>query len=152
MLTTLKEILAHARAQRYAVPAFDCVEDVMVRAILETAEELQAPVILMGLPPDLTGNGMRYVSGLVRAVADHHSIPVALHLDHATELTLVQAAIDHGFTSVMVDGSSLPFAENVAFTRQSGRYGPSARNQRGRGAGARGWHGPGSRRRAANRC
>ncbi|MHB0960677.1 MAG: class II fructose-bisphosphate aldolase [Pirellulaceae bacterium] len=119
MLTTLKEILAHARAHRYAVPAFDCVEDVMVRAILETAEELQAPVILMGLPPDLTGNGMRYLSGLVRAVADHHSIPVALHLDHAMELSLVQAAIDHGFTSVMVDGSSLPFAENVAFTRQA---------------------------------
>ena len=43
MLTTLKEILGHARAHRYAVPAFDCVEDVMVRAILETAEELQAP-------------------------------------------------------------------------------------------------------------
>ena len=73
----------------------------------------------MGLPPDLKGNGMLYVSGLVRAVAEHHSIPVALHLDHATELTLVQAAIDHGFTSVMVDGSSLPFAENVAFTRRA---------------------------------
>ncbi len=117
MLTTLKEILHHARTHQYAVPAFDCVEDVMVRTILETAEALQAPVILMGLPPDLHGNGMRYVSGLVRAVADHHPVPVALHLDHAMDLDLVQAAIDHGFTSVMVDGSSLPFAENVAFTR-----------------------------------
>jgi ketose-bisphosphate aldolase len=119
VLTTLKEILAHARAHHYAVPAFDCVEDIMVRAILETAEQLQSPVILMGLPPDLCGNGMAYVAGLVRAVAEHHAVPVALHLDHTTELDLVQAAIDLGFTSVMVDGSSLPFAENVALTRKA---------------------------------
>ncbi len=117
MLTSLKNILEHARAHRYAVPAFDCVEDVMVRTILETAQELHAPVILMGLPADLQGNGMTYVPGLIRAVADHHPIPVALHLDHATDLRLVQAAIDRGFTSVMVDGSNLPFDENVAFTR-----------------------------------
>ena len=67
----------------------------------------------MCLPPDLTGNGMVYLSGLIRAVADSHSIPVALHLDHATQLDLVKAAVDHGFTSVMIDGSQLPFAENV---------------------------------------
>jgi len=110
-------MLGHARRNRYAVPAFDCVEDVMVRAILETAETLRAPVILMCLPMDLSGNGMIYIPRLVRAVADHHPIPVALHLDHATNLDLVKSAIDHGFTSVMVDGSNLPFADNVALTR-----------------------------------
>jgi fructose-bisphosphate aldolase class II len=117
VLTDLKTILEHARANRYAVPAFDCVEDVMVRTILERAEDLRAPVILMGLPSDLLGRGMIYLPGLVRAVADHHSIPVALHLDHAVDLHLVQQAIHHGFTSVMVDGSSLPFEENVALTK-----------------------------------
>jgi ketose-bisphosphate aldolase len=117
VLTSLKEILGHARANQYAVPAFDCIEDIMVRAILETAEELRAPVILMGLLPDLQGNGMVYVSRLIRAVAGHHAIPVALHLDHATDLELVRRAIDNGFTSVMVDGSSLPFDENVALTK-----------------------------------
>jgi fructose-bisphosphate aldolase class II len=117
MLTTLREILFQARQGHYAVPGFDCVEDVMVRAVLETAEALRAPVILMALPPDLAGNGMVYVSRLVRAVADHHPIPVGLHLDHATELDLVKKAIDHGFTSVMVDGSSLPLAENVRLTK-----------------------------------
>lgn len=116
VLTTLKEILGHARANRYAVPAFDCVEDVMVRTILETAESLRA-VILMGLPADLQGNGIVYVSRLIRGVAEHHTIPIALHLDHANDLDLVRAAIDHGFTSVMVDGSSLPFDENVALTK-----------------------------------
>ncbi len=119
MLTTLREILAHARENHYAVPGFDCVEDIMVRAILETAENLHAPVILMALPADLAGNGMTYVPRLVRAVADHHSIPIGLHLDHATDLELVKKAIDTGFTSVMVDGSSLPFDENVRLSRRA---------------------------------
>jgi fructose-bisphosphate aldolase class II len=73
----------------------------------------------MGLPPDLTGNGIAYLSGLVHAVADQHAIPTALHLDHALDLELVKAAIDNGFTSVMVDGSNLPFAENVALTKSA---------------------------------
>ncbi len=119
MLTTLREILCRARQAHYAVPGFDCVEDVMVRAVLETAEALRAPVILMALPLDLAGNGMVYVSRLIRAVADHHPIPVGLHLDHATDLDLVKKAIDNGFTSVMVDGSNLPLAENVRLTRQA---------------------------------
>jgi fructose-bisphosphate aldolase class II len=117
MLATLKDILPQARENQYAVPAFDCVEDVMVRAILETAESLRSPVILMCLPVDVQHNGMAYLPGLIRAVGDYHSIPVVLHLDHATDLELVKAAIDHGFTSVMVDGSSLAFQDNVALTR-----------------------------------
>jgi fructose-bisphosphate aldolase class II len=116
MLTTLQEILGHARKNQYAVPAFDCVEDVMVRAVLETAEAHGAPVILMCLAPDLEGNGMVYLPRLIAAVADCHRIPVALHLDHANEIDLVKAAVDNGFTSVMVDGSKLPFEENVRLT------------------------------------
>lgn len=117
MLTTLREILAPARAQHYAVPAFDCSEDIMVRAILETAEALRSPVILMTLLPELEGNGIVYMSRLIRGVAAYHKVPVVLHLDHADNLDLVKAAIDHGFTSVMLDGSSLPLAENIRFTR-----------------------------------
>ena len=117
MLTTLKDILGHARRNRYAVPAFDCTEDVMVRAILETAEAHGSPAILMCLWPDLDGNGMVYLPGLIRAVADHHRIPVALHLDHAAELDQIRAAVDAGFTSVMIDGSRLPFEENVRLTK-----------------------------------
>ena len=117
MLTTLREVLTKARAGHYAVPAFDCMEDVMVRAILETAEARRSPVVMMVLAPDLEGNGMAYVPGLIRAVADHHAVPVVLHLDHADNLDLVRAAVDRGFTSVMIDGSALEFAENVRLTR-----------------------------------
>ena len=75
MLTTLNEVLRAAQAGGYAVPAFDCVEDLMVRTILETCERLRAPAILMGLPgPDLDGNGWYYIPGLIRAVAERHDI------------------------------------------------------------------------------
>jgi len=118
MLTDLNTVLRSAQAGRYAVPAFDCVEDLMVRTILETCEALRCPAILMGLPgPDLDGNGWHYIPGLVRAVADRHNIPVVLHLDHATRLDDIKRAVDLGFTSVMIDGSCLPFAENARLTR-----------------------------------
>ncbi|MHB8899275.1 MAG: class II fructose-bisphosphate aldolase [Thermoguttaceae bacterium] len=117
MLHTLKQLLAHARAHAYAVPAFDCVEDVMVRCVLETAEKLRAPVIVMCLAPRPGTHDMDYLAGLVRAVADAHPIPVGLHLDHTSDLDVVRSAIDHGFTSVMVDGSTMPFEANVALTR-----------------------------------
>lgn len=117
MLVTAKQVLEDARANRYAVPAFDCVEDVMVRAVLETAEDRRAPVFIMALEPDIEGNGWTYFSGLVKAVADYHKIPVVLHLDHSERLDAIQKAVDLGFTSVMIDGSMLPFEENVRLTK-----------------------------------
>jgi len=117
MLASLTDILADARAKHYAVPAFDCVEDVMVRCILETAQARRSPVVLMCLPMDLEGNGWTYLPGLIRAVAGHHDVPVALHLDHATELGLIERAVECGFTSVMLDGSRLSFEENVRLTK-----------------------------------
>jgi fructose-bisphosphate aldolase class II len=117
MLVNAKGVLADARAKQYAVPAFDSVEDVWVRGILETAEACRAPVFLMCLEPDVAGNGWVYFSGLVKAVAGFHKVPVVLHLDHTTSLDSVKKAVDLGFTSVMIDGSSLPFEKNVALTR-----------------------------------
>jgi len=120
MLVTLKEVLADARANRYAVPAFDCAEDIMVRTILRTCEAERAPVIMMALELDLEtddGNGWVYHTALIRAVADHHNVPIVLHLDHATDLDTIRKAIDLGFTSVMMDGSRLPFEENARLTK-----------------------------------
>jgi len=117
MLTTLQDVLVRARANHYAVPAFDCSENVMVRTILEMAEALRAPVILACLEVDLKGNGWVYLPGLIKAVADHHNIPVVLHLDHASSLEMIRRAVDLGFTSVMIDGSALPFEENVRLTQ-----------------------------------
>ncbi|MBW8038594.1 MAG: class II fructose-bisphosphate aldolase [Planctomycetes bacterium] len=118
MLITLKDVLTDAKKNRYAVPAFDCVEDVMVRAILETCQKMRSPVVLMCLVgPDLDGNGWTYIPGLIKAVADFHDIPVVLHLDHATDLESIKKAIEIGFTSVMIDGSNLPFEQNIEITK-----------------------------------
>ncbi len=118
MLVTLNDILPQAREAHYAVPAFDCMEDVMIRTLLDTAEQEKSPIVLMALEHDLQGRGLTYISGLVRAVADSYDIPVVLHLDHADNLDIIKKAIDYGFTSVMYDGSQLPFQDNVARSRE----------------------------------
>jgi fructose-bisphosphate aldolase class II len=120
MLVSLNEVLTDARKGRYAVPAFDCCENVMVRTILETAEELNSPVILMCFEMQLEGNGWAYLPGLIRLVAEHHRIPIVLHLDHAETLDQIKRAVDCGFSSVMIDGSILAFEENVALTKAAG--------------------------------
>jgi len=122
MLVTLNEILPAARANRYAVPAFDCTEDVMIRPILDACEEMRSPVVLMALGHDLTGRGMDYISSIIRGVAPKYDIPIVFHLDHATDFDSIERAVTYGFTSVMYDGSKLPFDENVANTARVVRF------------------------------
>ncbi|MBL7221345.1 MAG: class II fructose-bisphosphate aldolase [Phycisphaerae bacterium] len=117
MLVTLKDILADARDNHYAVGAFNVIENVMLRTVLETAEAKEAPVIVMGLAADLEGAGWTYIAGLAKLAAEYHNIPVCLHLDHCYDLDYIRQAVDHGFTGVMYDGSSLPFDQNVKMTR-----------------------------------
>jgi ketose-bisphosphate aldolase len=122
MLATLKEVLGKARAGGYAVPAFDCTEDVMVRPILDACEAARSPVILMALEPDLAGRGFDYIASLARGAAAAYTIPVVLHLDHSTDFAMIERAIAYGFSSVMFDGSSLGFAENAAMSRRVADY------------------------------
>ncbi len=117
-LCTLKALLQEARKKQYAVPGFDCVGDIYIRAILDAAQAEQSPVILMALDHDLRGRGMHYIAGLVHAVVPHYDIPIALHLDHATDLDLIRRSIDNGFSSVMFDGSMLSYEENLARTQE----------------------------------
>ena len=119
MLVNAKKILDSARIHHYAVPGFDCVEDVMIRTVLDTAEELRSPVFVMGYPDDLAGRGWNYIAGLAKAVADSYSIPIVLHLDHSRSMDEVRKALDFGFTSVMFDGSHLPMEQNIALSRKT---------------------------------
>lgn len=118
MLVTLNEVLKKAREEHYAVPAFDCNDDILIRTILDTAEEKKSPVILMVLEHDLKGKGMKYITSIIKGVADEYSIPIVLHLDHATNFEIIESAIENGFTSVMYDGSMLSFEENAANTKK----------------------------------
>ncbi|MFW6294412.1 MAG: class II fructose-bisphosphate aldolase [Halanaerobium sp.] len=122
MLTNLNEVLPQARKEGYAVPAFDCIEDFMIRTILDTAEKKNSPVILMSLRHDLEGKGFSYIAGLINKVAPEYDIPIVLHLDHAEDLDFIKEAIDNGFSSVMYDGSQLPFEENIKNTKEVVEY------------------------------
>ncbi|HEY8347706.1 MAG TPA: class II fructose-bisphosphate aldolase [Symbiobacteriaceae bacterium] len=120
-LVPIKEMLEKARAEKYAVPAFDVSNLEFVRAVVEVAEEMKSPVILMVVPPDAEA-AMPYLVSLARTAAEQVSVPVALHLDHSPTFELCQRAIDAGFTSVMIDGSALPYEENVALTKKVVAY------------------------------
>lgn len=122
MLCTLNEMLPHARKYGYAVTAFDFVSDVFVRPILDACEEMRAPVIMSGLPHDIEGIGLDYIAGIIKAVAPAYTIPICLHLDHSPSFDIIKRCIAAGFTSVMFDGSHLPFAENIARTREVVKY------------------------------
>ncbi len=114
---TLSEMLADARQKKYAIPAFDVSNYEMVKAVLEVCEEEKSPAILMGLKVDLEGNGLRMLTELAKAGSECVKVPVCMHLDHATDFNDIKAAIDAGFSSVMYDGSVLPFAQNAENTK-----------------------------------
>ena len=118
MLVSLKDILEDARKNHYAIPAFDISNFEMMKAVLETCEEEHSPAILMALGCDLTGKNLALLPAMVKEAAKHFSIPVCLHLDHATDLEFIKSACGYGFSSVMFDGSAPPFDENAAKTAE----------------------------------
>ena len=118
MLVNLNKMLNDARKNHYAVPAFDASDYRMIKAIVEAAEELKSPVIIMGLPADLTDDQFNHLSKDLIPIASNAKVPVCIHLDHATDFNLIKKAINQGYTSVMIDGSSLPLEENIKVTKE----------------------------------
>ena len=118
MLVTMKEILADAKVRHYAIPAFDISNYEMMRAVLDVCEEERSPALLMGLGVDLEGKGLPLITSMVRAASEYYTVPVCFHLDHATDLDSIKAAVNAGFSSVMYDGSVLPFEENAERTAE----------------------------------
>lgn len=122
-LVTIKEMLEKARREQYCVGAFDASTIEMAAKIVEAAEEMKAPVILMGLTPDLDqGDMLDYWLYSLRRMAEKASVPVCLHLDHATDMDFLKKCVDMGFTSVMYDASTKPLEENIRLTREAVEY------------------------------
>lgn len=115
-LATLNDVLRDAYASGYAVGAFNAINMEFVQAIVRAAEETGAPVIVQISQAAAEYAGLEEIAAVARAVAEKAPVPVVVHLDHATDLDIVERAIRSGFTSVMFDGSSLPFEENVKLT------------------------------------
>ncbi|QEK11602.1 class II fructose-bisphosphate aldolase [Crassaminicella thermophila] len=118
MLVNLKEALKGVAKSDFAIPGFNVFGYEDAVAVVRAAEELDAPVILMTNKVAVNHMPIEILAKILCAVAEDAKVPVCVHLDHATEFEVVARAIKAGYTSVMYDGSQLPFEENIKNTRE----------------------------------
>lgn len=116
MLLNMKDLLAVANEQNFAIPAFNIGTGQILNGVMDKCEELKAPVILAIHPLEHAFQGDSFIKMCIDR-ANKSPIPVCIHLDHSEWGPIVKA-IRAGFTSVMIDASSLPFEENVAITKK----------------------------------
>ncbi|HDS02202.1 MAG TPA: class II fructose-1,6-bisphosphate aldolase [Firmicutes bacterium] len=118
-LVTSQEMFQKAYEGGYAVGAFNVNNMEIIQGICEAASEMRSPLILQVSKGARKYARHEYLVHLVRAALDiNEDLPIVLHLDHGDSFELCQSCIDGGFTSVMIDGSHLPFEENIALTKQ----------------------------------
>ena len=117
MLMNMKDLLAVANEHKFAVPAFNISDYSMMNGIFEASEEKQAPVIIAIHPDELKHTGTEIVKAIIEK-AHKATVPVCIHLDHGATYEQVMLAIQSGFTSVMIDGSSLSFEDNIAVCKK----------------------------------
>jgi len=118
MLYNLKEILQLSQKGKNAVAAFNVFGYEDAYAVVQAAEKLNKPVILMANRDAIAHMGAQIIGSIILQLAEKSTVPVCVHLDHSLTVEAVGDAIEAGFTSVMIDASQLPFEENVAVTRQ----------------------------------
>jgi len=126
-LVNSKELFAKAMAGRYAIPAFNFNNLEQMQAIIQACVETKSPVILQ-----VSAGARKYANQtLLRFLAQGaveyskelgFNVPIALHLDHGADFDVCKSCIDYGFSSVMIDGSHLPFEENVELTKKVVEY------------------------------
>ncbi|HCO62846.1 MAG TPA: fructose-1,6-bisphosphate aldolase, class II [Clostridiales bacterium] len=121
-LVNTKEMFAKAYEGGYAIGAFNVNNMEIVQGITEAAKEVNAPLILQVSKGARAYANHTYLTKLVEAAIAETGLPIALHLDHGDSFELCKSCIDGGFTSVMIDASSKPFAENIEITKKVVEY------------------------------
>ena len=117
-LATLKEVLGIATQSKTAIPGFNIDNIEIPEAIITAAEEYHCPVILTIGQGAIQAGQMHHLADVVRRLADESTVPVVMHLDHGASYEQTIQCLRAGFTSVMFDGSHLPFEENVRITQE----------------------------------
>lgn len=117
-LVAMGPLLRHARRHGYGIAAYNIIDYNSASSVVAGAADLDAPVILQVSVKTVKHWGAKPIGSWVRMLADAAPVPVALHLDHCTDPEIIKRCIDAGWTSVMFDGSSLPFAENLRQTSE----------------------------------
>lgn len=117
-LTTLKDVLDIAVRRKTAIPGFNIDNIEIPEAIMAAAERCRCPVILTIGQGAIQAGQMLHLADIVRRLADEATVPVVMHLDHGSSYEQTIQCLRAGFTSVMFDGSHLPFEQNVQITRK----------------------------------
>ena len=121
-LVTSTEMFKKAYEGGYAIGAFNVNNMEIIQGITEAAAEVNAPLILQVSAGARKYANSTYLMKLVEAAIIETGLPICLHLDHGADFEVCKSCIDGGFTSVMIDGSKLPFEENIALTKQVVEY------------------------------
>ncbi|MBD3307137.1 ketose-bisphosphate aldolase [candidate division KSB3 bacterium] len=111
-------LLQEAKDGHYAIGAFNFDGMMDFQGIIAASEELQIPCLTMASQGAVGHCGIDYLAAIASTAAKLKTVPFALHLDHGQSFEIAMQAIRAGFTSVMIDGSKLPYDENVALTRK----------------------------------
>ena len=117
-VVSLKEILDHALAERYGVAAFNIINDLSIEAVLATAVEERAPVILQTSVKTVKMYGRDQLHDIFRALMRDVDVPVSLHLDHCPDRTVISDCLAGGWNSVLFDAHELDVAENLRQTTE----------------------------------
>jgi fructose-bisphosphate aldolase class II len=117
MLMNMRDLLAVAHANHFAVPAFNMSSNMLLRGVIEASEEANSPVIFAIHPDELAFVRPAFIKAAIEE-ANKTSIPVCIHLDHGSTMKQIMEAIQCGFTSVMIDASTLPLEQNIAISKQ----------------------------------
>ncbi|GMQ63996.1 class II fructose-bisphosphate aldolase [Vallitalea maricola] len=118
MLVNMVEMVKEAAGAKKAIPGFNVFGYEDAKMVIEIAEELNAPAILMSNKDAVAHMDLKYQAALYRAMGEDTHVPVCIHLDHGKDYELCAKAISAGYTSVMYDGSQLPLEENIANTKE----------------------------------
>lgn len=130
------DMFRKAQQEEYAIPAFNIHNLETFQVVVDTAAELNSPVILASTPGTISYSGGDYLVSIGNAAAKRYEIPIALHLDHFESFEEIKKYIEFGFKSVMIDASHHPFEENVKIVKEvvdyAHEYGVSVEAEIGR--------------------
>ncbi|ADQ05889.1 ketose-bisphosphate aldolase [Caldicellulosiruptor hydrothermalis 108] len=118
MLVNLNEVLSYTKVKKFGVGMFNGLSADFYEGLIDAAEQLRCPIIIGVADRFVDRLDFEMIAEVMIFLAKRASVPVCVHLDHAKSLKNIMRAIKAGFTSVMFDGSSLPFEENIKRTKE----------------------------------
>ena len=121
-LVTTKDMFEKSMKEHFAIGAFNVNNMEIIQGIVDAAAEENSPVILQASSSAIKYARIGFLKKMVEAALEENDIPIALHLDHGPDFETCKMCIDHGFSSVMIDGSKYDFEENVALTKKVVEY------------------------------